>query len=188
MIIWLEFSIYVVTRQFVNLFEWLVAWRGMKRSLRKNLRNAQTYPQWVEAACEMDDYMGLNEWKESNDDSYFDAQLVRRVRATLSRLRQAKDTRGLMEALAVCVRPNFAGTENAKMYSETFYGTKRLVEAHVQEVAACLDFVRQATDVSLEEKRGFFRGINKNYGSSALCLSGGACMGYYVSTAQLLDS
>jgi hypothetical protein len=43
---------------------------------------------------------------------------VKRVRRTLTRLRGAKDTRGLMDALAVCVRSNFAGTESVKMYSE----------------------------------------------------------------------
>jgi hypothetical protein len=62
---------------------------------------------------------------------------------------------------------------------QTFFGTKRIVEAHIKEVATCLDYVRSATDVSLEEKRSFFRAINKNYGSSALCLSGGASFGYY---------
>jgi hypothetical protein len=33
-------------------------------------------------------------------------------------MRAAKDTRGLMDTLAVCVRSNFAGTESSKMYSE----------------------------------------------------------------------
>ena len=62
---------------------------------------------------------------------------------------------------------------------ESFYGTKYLVEAHIREVAASIDFVRTATNVSAEEKRAFFRAVNKNYGSSALCLSGGASFGYY---------
>lgn len=43
---------------------------------------------------------------------------VKRVRRTLTKLRNAKDTRGLMDALAVCIRSNFAGTESVKMYSE----------------------------------------------------------------------
>lgn len=43
---------------------------------------------------------------------------VKRVKRTLTRLRNTGDTRGLMDALAVCVRSNFAGTESAKMYSE----------------------------------------------------------------------
>lgn len=114
-----------------------------------------------------------------------------------------------MDALAVCVRSNFAGTESVKMYSEvsslslslslfplkdtfyfsvpllmrlgnkTFVGTKKLVESHINEVTRCLDFIRTASDVSLEEKKAFFRAVNKNYGSSALCLSGGASFGYY---------
>ena len=63
--------------------------------------------------------------------------------------------------------------------SQTFIGTKKIVEAHIKEVAASLDFLRTATDVPLEEKRAFFRSVNKNYGSSALCLSGGASFGYY---------
>ncbi|WVQ96097.1 hypothetical protein IAU59_003199 [Kwoniella sp. CBS 9459] len=179
MIIYFEFSAYVITRQVVNVFEWLVAWRGHKAKLRKELRNAKTYEEWSAAAQKLDAYLGFDEWKDVEEDSYFDYTLVRRVKRTLTRLRAAKDTRGLMDALAVCVRSNFAGTESVKMYSETFIGTKKAIEAHVQEVATCLDFVRTATDVSLEEKRAFFRAINRHYGSSALCLSGGASFGYY---------
>ncbi|KAK8849542.1 hypothetical protein IAR55_004877 [Kwoniella newhampshirensis] len=178
-IIYLEFSAYVITRQVVNVFEWVVAWRGYKAKLRKELKNARNYQEWAKAAEELDSYLGFDEWKEVEEDSYFDYTLVRRVRRTLIRLRAAKDTRGLMDTLAICVRSNFAGTESVKMYSETFIGTKKAVEAHIQEVAACLDFVRTATDVTLEEKRAFFRAINKHYGSSALCLSGGASFGYY---------
>lgn len=143
------------------------------------MRNAKTYQDWVIAARELDDYLGFDDWKEEDQDSYFDAVLVRRVRSTLSRLRAAKDTRGVMDALSICVRPNFAGTESSRMYKETFYGTKRIVESHIREVVASLDYVRAATDVTPEEKRTFFRAINKNYGSSALCLSGGASFGYY---------
>jgi hypothetical protein len=53
------------------------------------------------------------------------------------------------------------------------------VESHVEQVAASLDQIRLSNDVSNEEKRAFFRAVNKNYGSSALCLSGGASFGYY---------
>lgn len=174
-----EFGFYFFIRQVVNLFEWLLAWRGHKRVLRAKMRTAKNYSEWRTAARNLDEYLGFDDWKETDQDSYFDAVLVRRVRSTLSRLRAAKDTRGVMDALAICVRPNFAGTESSRMYKETFYGTKRLVESHINEVVASLDYVRSATDVTPEEKRTFFRAINKNYGSSALCLSGGASFGYY---------
>jgi predicted acylesterase/phospholipase RssA len=51
--------------------------------------------------------------------------------------------------------------------------------AYTEEVAKALDFVRTSPDISLPEKRRFYRAINKNYGASALCLSGGAGFGYY---------
>ncbi|ORX37891.1 acyl transferase/acyl hydrolase/lysophospholipase [Kockovaella imperatae] len=178
-IIWLEFSAYVITRQIVNVFEYSVAWWGHKARLRQEMRKSKTYDEWTASARKLDRYLGFDQWKEADEDPYFDYVLVKRVRRTLTRLRMAKDTRALMDALAVCVRSNFAGTEGVKMYSETFYGTKTMVEQHIREVATSLDFIRTATDVSLEEKRAFFRAINKNYGSSALCLSGGASFGYY---------
>ncbi|WWC73532.1 uncharacterized protein I206_107504 [Kwoniella pini CBS 10737] len=178
-IIYFEFLTYVITRQVVNVFEWLVAWRGPKVRLRREVRNSKTYEEWIAAAKKLDSNLGFDEWKETDEDSYFDYTLVKRVKRTLTKFRAAEDARGLMDALAVCVRSNFAGTESVKMYSETFFGTKRLIEDHVNEVAACLDFVRTAKDVSLEEKRAFFRAINRHYGASALCLSGGASFGYY---------
>ena len=46
------------------------------------------------------------------------------MKRTLSKLRASKDTRGLMDALAVCVRSNFAGTESVKMYSEVSTDTE----------------------------------------------------------------
>lgn len=51
--------------------------------------------------------------------------------------------------------------------------------AYVNEVKTSLDFVRESTQISLEEKKKFYHTINRNYGSSALCLSGGASFGYY---------
>ena len=73
----MEFSAYVLTRQVVNVLEWLVAWRGHKRQLRRNLRKAETYEQWKAAAKELDAYLGFDEWKEIEEDGYFDYSLVR---------------------------------------------------------------------------------------------------------------
>ena len=76
-IIYFEFGAYVVIRQIVNAFEWLVAWRGHKQSLRQEMRNAKTYEEWIQAAKKMDKYLGFDEWKNVEEDSYFDYMLVR---------------------------------------------------------------------------------------------------------------
>lgn len=76
-IIYFEFGAYVVIRQIVNAFEWLVAWRGHKQSLRQEMRKAKTYDEWIQAAKKMDKYLGFDEWKNVEEDSYFDYMLVR---------------------------------------------------------------------------------------------------------------
>ncbi|KAG8766840.1 hypothetical protein FRC12_006623 [Ceratobasidium sp. 428] len=179
LVIFLEFYAYVWIRQCVNALEWLLAWRGKKGKLRANLRQAGTYEQWKEAARVMDDYLGFNEWKQEDEDAYYDWTLVKKVHRSLKSLRQKDDARGVLGVLEVCIRANFAGVESTRLYSETFLGTKSLVENFVTEVTQALAYIRTTPQLSPEEKRRFFRSANKNLGASALCLSGGATFGYY---------
>jgi hypothetical protein len=53
---------------------------------------------------------------------------IRKVRTSLRTLRAKNDVRGLVGVLEVCLRPNFGGIERVRLYSETFYGTKELIE------------------------------------------------------------
>ncbi|KZT62955.1 patatin-domain-containing protein [Calocera cornea HHB12733] len=179
LIIFTEFYLYVLLRQAVNLFEWLLAWRGRKRFFRRKMQTAKTYEEWKAAATMMDEYLGFNTWKHIDEDPYYDHQLVKKVRRSLRVLKEKNDIRGMMKVLEVCMRPNFAGTESARLYSETFYGTKDLLESYLAIVESSLAAVRNSTQISIEEKRKFFRDVNRNLGTSALCLSGGATFGYY---------
>ncbi|KDQ21031.1 hypothetical protein BOTBODRAFT_27050 [Botryobasidium botryosum FD-172 SS1] len=178
-LIFAEFGLYVLIRQIVNAFEWLVAWRGRKGALRAKLRSATTYAEWKEAARVLDQYLGFDEWKKEDEDPYFDWTLVKKVRRSLRSLRAKDDARGVLGVLEVCIRANFAGTESPRLYSESYLGTKDLIESYVTEVESALAYIRESPKLSVEEKRRFFRSANRNLGSSALCLSGGATFGYY---------
>ncbi|KAG8798557.1 hypothetical protein FRC16_007031, partial [Serendipita sp. 398] len=178
-VIFAQFGLYVAIRQVVNTIEWLFAWRGRKGVLRQKLRGAQNYDQWKEAASKLDEYLGFNTWKQEEEDPYYDYLLVKKVRRSLRLLRQKNDARGLLGVLDLCLRANFAGTESSRLYSESFYGTKDSVEAYISEVESAIDYVRRSQDITLDEKRRFFKTANRNVGSSALCLSGGASFGYY---------
>ncbi|KAJ9098167.1 hypothetical protein QFC21_004496 [Naganishia friedmannii] len=161
----------------VNTWEFFVSLisRPRQRLLRRRLRLATSWEEWRTAALDMDAHLGFDEWKAADEDNKYDFPLVRKVKKSLKSMRESGDVKGIMGVLEICVRNNFAGTESVRMYSET----SSIPLAYTEEVAKALDFVRTSPDISLPEKRRFYRAINKNYGASALCLSGGAGFGYY---------
>ncbi|XP_006460313.1 hypothetical protein AGABI2DRAFT_117271 [Agaricus bisporus var. bisporus H97] len=174
-----EFGLYVLVRQLVNGKEWISAWRGKKGRLRKKLRAAQTYEEWKEAAAEMDNHLQFDEWKKVDEDPFYDWKLVRKVKRSLRNLRDKNDARGCLGVLETCIRPNFAAVESPRIYSETFLGTKDLIESYFNELERSLEYVRKTPELSLDEKKRFFKSANTNLGVSALCLSGGGTLGYY---------
>ncbi|KAK3333993.1 patatin-like phospholipase domain-containing protein [Cercophora scortea] len=87
-----------------------------------------------------------------------------------------EDLKALIEA---CVKNNFVGIENPRLYSQTYYGTKNLVQNYVDEVERSLNFLIDTKQLTKEEKRVMFKGTCANYGRTALCLSGGATFAYY---------
>ncbi|KAI0320813.1 patatin-domain-containing protein [Amylostereum chailletii] len=174
-----EFGFYVLIRQLVNAKEWLSAWRGRKGLLRKRLRASNTYEEWKDAAAILDDYLGFNDWKKVDEDAFYDWKLVRKVKRSLSNLRQKNDARGVLGVLETCMRANFAGVESTRLYSETFFGTKDLIESYITEQELALEYIRETPLLSIEEKKRFFKGVNTHLGLTALCLSGGATFGYY---------
>ncbi|KAJ3997000.1 acyl transferase/acyl hydrolase/lysophospholipase [Lentinula boryana] len=175
----IEFGLYVLIRQVVNTKEWIFSWRGQKGVLRKRLRGAQTYQEWKDAAATLDQYLHFDEWKKIDEDAFYDWKLVRKVRRSLRTLREKKDARGCIGVLETCIRANFAGIESPRLYSETYIGTKDLIESYYDEQEKALEFLRESSDITLDEKKRFFKSANTNYGISALCLSGGASFGYY---------
>ncbi|KAJ7498890.1 patatin-domain-containing protein [Mycena latifolia] len=174
-----EFGFYVLLRQLVNIKEWISAWRGKKGLLRKKLRAARTYEEWKQAALVLDEYLHFDEWKKEDEDSFYDWKLVRKVHRSLKTLREKNDVRGCLGVLETCIRSNFAAVESPRLYSETFLGTKDLIESYFQEQEKALEFIRESPDLKIDEKKRFFKAANTNLGISALCLSGGASFGYY---------
>ncbi|KAF9268012.1 patatin-domain-containing protein [Marasmius fiardii PR-910] len=174
-----QFGLYVFIRQVVNGKEWISAWRGKKGALRTRLRAARNYEEWKTAARALDEYMGFDEWKNIDEDSFYDWKLIRKVTKSLKALREKNDVRGCLGVLETCIRANFAGIESSRLYSETYLGTKNLIESYYDEEERALEFIRESPQLTVDEKKKFFRSANTNFGISALCLSGGASFGYY---------
>ncbi|OAL56935.1 lipid particle protein [Pyrenochaeta sp. DS3sAY3a] len=188
---------YVLTRFYIYLYEHWVTWRGTRQRLRKQLQNAPSYEDWIRGAKELDTYLGNDSWKQKAEYAYYDSKTVKRVCDQMVKLRQraesdengrsdtkrpdgqpaaVEDLRALMEA---CVKNNFVGFENPRLYSETYYGTKDLVQSFVDEAEAALSFLLRTTQLDADSKRALFKHLGSNFGRTALCLSGGATFAYY---------
>ena len=141
---------YLLTRLYVALYEHFVAWRGKRAELRGKLRAATNYGDWIEAAKELDTFLGNDQWKEEDEYAYYDHKTVRKVldqlrkqrrraeeeekkirtRANTGDVKAAEELKALVEA---CVKNNFVGVENSRLYSQTYYGTKNLAQQFIDE-------------------------------------------------------
>ncbi|KAG9685926.1 patatin-domain-containing protein, partial [Aureobasidium melanogenum] len=188
---------YMFTRLYIYLYEHFVTWRGKREQLRASLRHKSNYEDWIKAAKELDGYLGSDKWKTADEYAYYDSKTIRRVKHRLQSLkakvreeandapsmspmspgsRAVDELRGLVEA---CVKNNFAGFENPRLYSETYFGTKNLVQDFVDEASDCIKLLLDSNQLGLEDKRAMVKHLSTNFGRTALCLSGGATFAYY---------
>lgn len=184
---------YLFTRLYIWLYEHFVAWRGQRLKLRRRLQETAHYEDWVEAAQQLDHFLGNEKWKTEPQYAYYDHKTVKRVLEQIRKLKRkveeqdragaGKGWSGTVEELKnlieACVKNNFVGVENPRLYGQTYYGTKDLVQEFVDEVEKAVTLLAKSDQLSLEEKQILFKRMHKNYGRTALCLSGGASFAYY---------
>lgn len=77
--------------------------------------------------------LGHTSWKRTPYNAYYDSSLVRKVTVNLKNMRETGDVEGVSAILEVCLRSNFAGIENPRLYSETYYGTKDRIVEYIEE-------------------------------------------------------
>lgn len=185
---------YVLVRVYIFLYEQWVTWRGKRQRLRLNLSAQTNYPDWLKAAQELDTHLGNDEWKQIDEYAYYDHLTITKVvtqlksarkdvereiqdgRDSVNELPAVEELRSLLEA---CVKNNFAGVENPRMYSEAYSGTKDLVQEYIDEVHACIQLILDSKQIDQQTKYQHFKHLDTNFGRTALCLSGGATFAYY---------
>lgn len=184
-------AMYIITRTYISLYEYIVIMRGKREKLRREMGQTTNYADWVDKAKRMDTFLGNDKWKQADDYAYYNSDTVRSVHDQLRSLRtrlERSERRGTERAeiadelrmlIEASVKNNFVGVEGARLYSETYYGTKDLVQSFVNEVEASLKALSQCESMQPDQKSTMFRHLHTNYGRTALCLSGGACFSYY---------
>lgn len=188
--------LYLLTRLYIYFYERIITLRGRRQRLKHKMRTTTNYQDWIAAANDLDRFLKGDKWKTTDDYAYYDSSIIRRVLDHLRQLRAsvesdrhtthnhddahaARSIDDMRDTLQACVKNNFAGFENPLLYSETYYGTKTLVQEFVDEVSTCLQLVFDSPRLSQEDKRALAKSLSRNFGTTALCLSGGATFAFY---------
>lgn len=184
-------SLYWLTRLYVWLYEHMVTWRGHRQGLRKEMSAKTSYDEWIEAAKRLDRYLGNDRWKRTDEYAYYDHSIIAKAKAQLTaELEQLSETKKphdsdeaclerLQSVLESCLKYNFVGVENPRLYSETYYGTKDLVQGFIDETHTALSYTIRTSSLQKTAKVQLARRLNANFGKTALCLSGGASFAWY---------
>lgn len=166
---------YVLTRYYIWFYEYFISWRGRRERLRRNMRATANYRDWRAAARELDEFLGNSAWKEKNEFAYYDWKTVKRVWDSMKKSRESavaverkiaegqivedeerqkgeKAVEALRALLAASVKNNFVGVENPRLYSQTYYGTKNLVQNHADEGKCTAVLLRASTTLLTVEQ------------------------------------
>ncbi|KAH3674706.1 hypothetical protein WICMUC_003122 [Wickerhamomyces mucosus] len=176
-IVWL-FILYIGLRVYISIYE-KAGFNSKKRILLRNLSaKSKRYEDWVYNALTLDNFLKLDNWKKKPFFYYYDYHTLKLTTKNLKYLRETHAKEELMLSLSNCVKSNYAGIENSILYSQTYYGTKVFIEEFNHQVSESLNYIINDEEVNANLKFNLFKNINKNFGKTALCLSGGACFAY----------
>lgn len=152
-----------------------------RKRLVCKLEESKSYAEYVTNAKKLDKYLGLDQWRKDDRFKYYDWKTIRNTINKLKKYRSQNRIDDIMVLLQSCVKSNFAGIENPLLYSHTYFGTKILIDDYLKEVIKSLNFVINSDKVTYNEKKLFFRILDKNFGRTCLVLSGGAsfCMNHF---------
>ena len=140
----------------------------------------KTYTEWKQAAQSRDERSGALAWRKRDETSLYDYRVIRRRFDELREIRASGDPHRLLFYLHEGIHGNMAGMGSASLYGRrSKFGTKFLISDYIDELTGALRQLAQADekDISLNEKRDFFRRASDCFGRSALMLSGAGSLG-----------
>jgi TAG lipase/steryl ester hydrolase/phospholipase A2/LPA acyltransferase len=149
--------------------------------LKRALKNAGSYQEWLEAAEAYDKHRGLDRWRRRDQSRQYDYVSIRRRLDQLRSLKARHDTRGLLYTLNEGIHGNMGGMGRAGLYCHALSGTKLLIEQYIKEIVDTLEHLaaEDSGDIRPEEKLDFFRRASHCFGHSAFMMSGSGSLLYF---------
>lgn len=145
------------------------------------MRRADSYPEWFEAAQAWDTATGADRWRGDSRSRHYHEALIREQLTRLRALRSRGDVEGLVDHLHEALHRSLGDLTAPELYGRSLLGTKHLIEEYLAEVEATIEGLIDADLPGFDDavKLGIVERAHRNFGRSALLLSGGATLGFY---------
>lgn len=145
---------------------------------------AETYDEWKAAATELDMLEGNESWKDQDDSTEYNAELVTARLRELDDARTSCDVKRMLFLIRTTLTRGLGNMGHLCLYKHSHIGTKRLIERYIesaqQTLAALLDISEKQGDQCPVEPRYLVDQLlqtRQSFGRSALLLSGGGTFG-----------
>ena len=151
------------------------------KKLEVVMDEAASYEEWKLAAIEHDEESGAARWKDIDQSTRYDFISIRARLDHLRNLRARNDDQGLLFALNEGIHGNMGGMGASALYGKARFGTKKLIEDYVEEIALALEHLAKpdVDRISFEDKLDFFHRASHCFGRSALMMSGSGTLLYF---------
>lgn len=151
------------------------------KKMKRELDRAESYDEWKEIALKLDEETGAQEWKYDNSSPYFDAEIISHRVNMLRRYKQTNRVIDLIYILREGLSHDVANIGHPMLFTQTYVGTKKLIEDYIDEVSSSLLYITasECDSFSIQEKLEFFENCRLAYGQPAMMFSGGATLGLF---------
>ncbi len=149
--------------------------------LDRDIDQAESYTAYKEACLEYDALSGNDDWKEENASHDYDYKLIEKRLKRIRNARESDNISNLMYILHEGIHGNLGNIANPSLYEKSKCGTKKLIEAFLEEICESLAHIyhSDSPDITFYDKLSFFEDTSHAYGQSCLMLSGGAGLGFF---------
>ncbi len=151
------------------------------KQLESAMDSASSYEEWKQAAIEHDEESGAARWKLLGQSTRYDFVSIRARLDHLRNLRSRHDDKGLLFALNEGIHGNMGGMGASPLYGKAKFGTKKLIDDYVEEIALALEHLAspEVDSIIFADKLDFFHRASHCFGRSALMMSGSGTLLYF---------
>lgn len=124
---------------------------------------------------------GYDNWKIDPTSNDYDCELIQSRVEQFRVAREQNDLETISFLLRASMSRGFGDIGNMGLYSQSYIGTKKLIEDFNEEMILALEYMYRElledNSLARRNKYEFFRGLRHMLGNTALLLSGGAALG-----------